>query len=158
MFPSFNVKRFTLRFFGLVATIIVGVLLMACTNQKEQSQFSMEDALQQQTGQNGRTCMRLSDIDGYNFDGRVITIDGGRRYYVGTTLMRCHEADMAVNMKFDGPGGDFCGSPNSTITTRDGRCTMKSLFEFGNRKAAFAAIETAKENIQQAQKEAAKTQ
>lgn len=142
-----------------VFLILSVIALSACSNEKRVANNDLVNVLKAQTGQNGRECVRISDIDGFNYEDSVLTIDGGLRYYVGTTAFRCHEADASFRLHFTGPAGDFCGSPNSRIVGRHGDCPMGSLFEFKNRQEARAALDEAKAQVKsmQAQKNAENT-
>lgn len=129
---------------------MLSLFVFSCSNTKEDGNVKIEDILRENTGQNGRACVRISDIDSYGFDGRTFTINARRKYYLGTTLMRCHNADMAARAVFDGPAGDFCGGGSSRIVVRNARCSVGTLFEFENREAAFAAKDAALEALAQA--------
>lgn len=139
---------------SLLSLIVSIPIVVSCSSNRQSTNYQgIENVLKAQSGQNGRACVRVHDIDGYNVDDRVITIDGGRRYYVGTTLMRCFAADGSIRMAFKGPaGGDFCGAPNSSIIGTNGKCVMKSLFRYESREAAFNALNAAKATLQEQQK------
>lgn len=132
---------------GKVTTLGLAMFaLVSCGgNTKEGgSPPKLSDILTEQSGQNGRACVRVSDIKGYGYSKGVLTIDGRRDYFLATTVMRCHSLDMAVGVAFDGPQNEICGGGNSYIQSKGGRCIISKIFEYDNRKAAFSALDEAK--------------
>lgn len=119
-------------------------LLCACAHETSApTPKKISDALKLQTGASGRACVRISDIRGYAHNSGVVSIDGGRNYYLATTIMRCHNLDTATAVAFDGPGGEVCGGGASRIKAAGSECVVSNVFEFDNRSAAFAALESA---------------
>lgn len=130
----------------VVATLMVS--LVGCsTGATKMDSLKIADVLSEQTGQKGRSCVRISDIKGYGFDTNVVNIDGRRNYYVATTVMRCHAADMAMAAVFDGPQGEVCGGGSSRIIAGGDECVIGRLFEFDNREQAMAAVAKARETM-----------
>ena len=50
-------------------------------------------------------------------------------------------------LAFKGAFSDFCGGGRDSVQAGEGRCPVQSVFEFENRKAAFAAHDKAEELI-----------
>jgi len=133
--------------YKVAIVFVVGLVLVACGgNTKSTSVAKMSDILKEQTGQSGRTCMRRSDIQGYGFHENVVAIDGRRKYYLATTVQRCHGMETSMAVVFDGPQGEFCGGGASKITNRDRSCTVSNLFEFDSREMAMEALGKAKDS------------
>lgn len=122
----------------------VGLLSACAQHSSVSTPKKISDALKLQTGASGRACVRISDIRGYAYNNGVVSIDGGRRYYLATTIMRCHNLDTVTAVAFDGPGGEICGGGASRIKAADSECVVSGVFEFDNRSAAFSALESAK--------------
>jgi hypothetical protein len=94
--------------------------------------------LRDTTGQNGRACVRQSDIQGYGvLENDVVSIDGTRKYYLATVLPGCIDLQTSVRALFSGGFGEVCGGTMNKIVTRGDQCTINQMFEFENRKAAF---------------------
>lgn len=127
------------------SVFLVLLVLSACTNNaQKESVPPMRELLQQLTEQNGRACVRTSEIRGYGAsNNRVITIDGGRDYYLATTVHACNDIDTSFRALFVGRFGEICGNSFSKIVTGGSRCAIGSVYRFNSRKEAFAALETA---------------
>ncbi|WP_096085140.1 DUF6491 family protein [Agaribacterium haliotis] len=124
--------------------------LGACSSSgsSKTSSQQLAMALAEQTGQNGRACIRTSDIRGYGMDGQnQINIDARPKYYIATTLYTCQNIDLAPRALFDSRFSEACGG-STYITTRNGRCPIDKIFEFANRDEAFTAVRQAKETIE----------
>lgn len=96
--------------------------------------------LRDTTGQNGRACIRQSDIRGFGvLENDVVSIDGTRKYYLATVMPGCHDLHTSVRAMFSGGFGEVCGGSTNKIVTRGDRCIIRQMFEFKNREEAFAA-------------------
>lgn len=121
--------------------------LTACARDLGPSGRQIDRALAEHTGQNGRVCVRTSDINGYAFDDHVIKIPArGQRYYLATTFHSCPDLDFSALVVFDSLGFETCGG-RSAIITETMRCPLASMYEFRNRKEAFAALDAVKQKL-----------
>lgn len=118
----------------------------------------MNDALMEITGQDGRSCVRVSDISGFGplDDSTVSVSDKFRAHYLMVTSFRCTELGTSFHAAFKGAFTEFCGRRDSLYAGGQ-RCPVQSVFEFENRDAAFAAYDKAEEMIR-AEREAEKGQ
>jgi hypothetical protein len=137
----------------VVISLLAVLVLAGCGNVKDgASTPKIKDVLKEQTGQNGRACVRISDINGYGYQNNVITIDGRRNYYLATTVMRCNAMNTAVAARFEGPSGyEICGGGSSKIRSGGDTCTISQIFEFESREVAFAALDTADTKLKELQ-------
>jgi hypothetical protein len=104
----------------------------------------MGKMLSENTGQNGRACVRLGDIRGYGvLDDGVVSIDGGTRYYLATFLPGCNDLETSARAAFDGDFGEVCGRSMNRIVSDGDSCVINQMFEFESREAAFAAYDLA---------------
>jgi len=131
----------------LISLCLSTIILSACSsNAQKEPVPKMSALLQQLTEQNGRACVRNSDIDGYGTaKNRVVTIDGGRKYYLATTLHACHELDTSARALFKGDFGEVCGNSLSKIVAGKSYCSIGSMYVFDSRKEAFATLRKARE-------------
>lgn len=99
--------------------------------------------LKETTGQNGRACIRLSDIQSYGvLEDNVVSIDSMTGdYYLATVLPGCVDLQASVRTLFSGDFGEICGQTADSIVTGGDRCTINQIFEFDNRKEAFATYD-----------------
>ena len=101
--------------------------LSACAIDSSTSAIKIDSILAQQTGQDGRACIRTSMIRGYAVEDDLIKIRTSRKYYVASTLYRCHDLDLAPRAAFDSRFPEACAH-SSYIVTRDSRCPIKKHF------------------------------
>jgi hypothetical protein len=136
--------------------IIVFSMLTACstTSDRNVTAAEMDNALRQATGQNGRTCVWVSDIMGFGvLSDSVISVSERRRnHYLMVTLQRCPGMQTASLAMFHGAFSEFCGGGRDSLTTRDSQCPVRSVFEFEDRQAAFDAYDQALSSIQTGRK------
>ena len=132
-----------------LGTLVFAALLTACASPGSSSR-KMGVMLGQTTGQNGRACIRQSDIRGYGvLKGDVITIDGSRGYYLATVLPGCTDLNTSVGAMFSGGFGEICGGGMDSLATTGGdRCVIGKIYRFESREQAFAAY---KESFDQRQ-------
>lgn len=95
--------------------------------------------LREATGQNGRACIYLHDIQSYGvLEGDVVSIDSmDGNYYLATVLPGCVDLQMSVHALFRGDFGEICGQTADVIATGGDRCSINQIFEFDNRQEAF---------------------
>lgn len=116
--------------------------LAACTSMDHKLP-SISDTLRETTGQNGRACVRTSDIRGYGVQGDVINIDSDTDYYIATVHPGCLDLQTSMGIMFSGGFSEICGGRIDKIITRDNECSINHIFQFKNRDAAFEAYEKA---------------
>lgn len=116
--------------------------LSACASTKNVP--TLTESLRETTGQNGRACVRTSEIRGYGVrDNNVINIDASRGYYLATVRPGCLDLNTSMAVMFGGSYSEICGGRTDKITTGDNQCTINQLFKFESREAAFGAYEAA---------------
>lgn len=130
------------RFLGAAACAVV---LSACASTgREVPRLSA--MLADETGQNGRACVRLSEIQGYGvLDDNVLSIDATRNYYLATVLPGCNDLQTSARTLFSGKFGEVCGGGKDRIATGGDSCSIRQMFEFENREQAFAAFNAVRE-------------
>jgi len=128
--------------------------LSACTTTGE-SVPSFYDVLAETAGQNGRACVRQNDIRGYGvLDHEVISIDARRNYYLATVLPGCNALDTSPAALFEERFSEVCGGGMHKVYVRDDHCTIRQMYEFESREAAFAAHRRAVERYNALRSEA----
>lgn len=125
-------KRFT------ILSLAAAVALSGCATTDLPS---MADMLRDATEQDGRACVRESDIDGYGvLENDVISIDGGQDYYLATVLPGCNNLALSVGLMFSDNFGEICGQRGDEVRTDRDICQIHQVFEFDNREDAFEAF------------------
>lgn len=100
---------------------------------------SMTEMLRESTGQDGRACVRETDLRGYGvLRDNVLSIDGRRNYYLATVLPGCTDLATSARTMFMGGFGEICGRSMHRVVTRGSACTINQVFQFDNRDDAFA--------------------
>ena len=134
-----------MKLWKLCATASLLAALSACTTTGE-SVPSFYDVLAETAGQNGRACVRHSDIRGYGvLDHDVISIDGRRNYYLATVMPGCNALDTSPSALFEERFSEVCGGGMHKVYAGGDHCTIRQMFEFENREAAFEAHRNAVE-------------
>lgn len=124
--------------------VTLSVALLSCAANRNVPNYN--ELLRDVTGQNGRACVRTSDIDGYGVHaGNVISIDGGFNYYLATVLPGCTDLNTSAAALFSSDFGEVCGRSMDRMYTGGERCIINQMYEFENREEAFAAYNQAKE-------------
>jgi hypothetical protein len=120
-------------------TMVFATLLASCASTGGKAP-RMGEMLANATGQNGRACVRQSDIRGYGvLKGNVISIDGSRDYYLATVLPGCNDLQTSVGSIFNGGFGEICGGGMDSLATSGGdRCVINKIYKFENREQAMA--------------------
>jgi len=134
----------------LCSVTAMTLLLAGCGVFGERSTPSFYDVLQGEAGQNGRACVRQSNIRSYGVLERdVVSINAGRRYYLATMLPGCNALSTSPRAQFEGRFSEVCGSGRSKVRIAGEECTIRQIFEFDNREKAFEvhknALETHRE-------------
>ncbi len=119
--------------------VVLSAGLAACTTTgKDVPPF--HKVLSDSVEQNGRACVRHSDIRGYGvLDHEVISIDGRRKYYLATVMPGCNTLDTSPSALFEERFSEVCGGGMHKLYTDNDHCTLRQMFEFENREAAFEA-------------------
>jgi hypothetical protein len=134
-----------MKLWKLCATAPLLAALSACTTTGE-SVPSFYDVLAETAGQNGRACIRHSDIRGYGvLDHDVISIDGRRNYYLATVMPGCNALDTSPSALFEERFSEVCGGGMHKVYAGGDHCTIRQMYEFENREAAFEAHRNAVE-------------
>jgi len=90
--------------------------------------------------ENGRACVRHSDIRGYGvLDHDVISIDARRAYYLATVMPGCNALNTSPTALFEERFSEVCGGGMHKLYTGGDHCTIRQIFEFDSREAAFEA-------------------
>lgn len=122
------------------ATAAVVAGLTACAQMGERDMPSVDRMLSENTGQNGRACVRLSDIQSYGvLEDNLVSINGRRDYYLATVLPGCVDLQTSMRALFSGDFGEVCGQTMDRVVTQDDQCTINHIYQFDNRDEAFAA-------------------
>lgn len=126
-----------------ISAVTLGITTLASCASVMVDLPSHNELLSEMTGQDGRTCIRQSDIRGYGvLDDDVISIDVSRnKYYLATTVLRCGSLQTGFKTGFDGTFAQFCGGGRDKVVTLDESCPIQGIFEFESREAAFDAFE-----------------
>jgi hypothetical protein len=122
------------------------LMLSACAASTTPPSTELDTALRGITGQNGRACVRVSDISGYGApdDSTVSVSSKFRKHYLMITRFRCPELATSLGAAFSGRFTEFCGGRDSILA--GGRsCPIQSVFEFESRQAAFEALDAAEQ-------------
>ncbi len=105
----------------------------------------MSKLLAKESVQNGRACVRQSDIRGFGVpESNVISIDGRQKYYLATVMPGCMNLQTSARAFFEGNFFEVCGQTGDRVVTRDESCTINQIFEFENRDQAFETLEKVK--------------
>ena len=109
---------------------------------------SNDKLLQEYTEQDGRECIRDSNIRGFGvLDDDVISVESRLRgeYYLMTTIYRCHSLGFSAQVAFVGNFAEFCSGGGDKIHTGEEACPINSIFKFESRELAFEAYEAISE-------------
>ena len=129
--------------------LLAGLLGTACSTMHERTPQppTMDAMLAQLTEQNGRACIRSSDIDGYApLSDRLVSVSGRRgEYFLVTTLFSCPSLSTAMGVAFSGSFAEICGGGGGNhLSTREESCPIRHIYKFPSREAAFATVKAAK--------------
>ncbi len=119
------------------------VALSACSSLNG-SAPAFHEVLSDMVEQDGRACVRQRDIRGYGvLDHDVISIDARRNYYLAMVMPGCHTLDTSPAALFEERFSEVCGGGMHKVYTGDDHCTIRKMFEFESREAAFEAHQKA---------------
>lgn len=130
------------RIFNLALGGLV-VSLSACSSVNGSAPV-FHEVLSDTVEQDGRACVRQSDIRGYGvLDHDVISIDARRNYYLAMVMPGCHALGTSPAAIFEERFSEVCGGGMHKVYTGDDHCTIRKMFEFESREAAFEAHQNA---------------
>lgn len=130
----------------ILVTLLTLILLSACSSF--QTNLPSNDTLLKELAeQDGQTCVRSRDINGFGvLDDDLVSVDARRgEYYLLTTLYRCYSLNLSARLAFIGDFAEFCGGGRDRINTGEETCPVKAIYKFDSREQAFAAFDTIKE-------------
>ncbi len=132
-----------------VIVVLAAMLTAGCASQSSRpTSQAYLDAFKAETGQDGRACVRNSDISSYGTldPDSVVSIDSRRMndYYIAVTNRRCDGISTSSVAAVGGDDWELCGGRMDTITVAGDRCTIGGLFEYESRDAAFASWDRVK--------------
>lgn len=137
-----------MKILAISTLMTLSLALLSCAANRNVPKYN--ELLQDVTGQNGRACVRTSDIDGYGvLAGNVVSIDGGFNYYLATVLPGCMDLNTSVAALFSSDFGEVCGQSMDRMYTGGDRCIINHMYKFENRDEAFAAYNQAREQREQ---------
>jgi Family of unknown function (DUF6491) len=126
-----------------IGFIGAATLLASCTSTPAKLP-TMAKMLADTTGQNGRACIRTSDIRGFAVrKGKVIVINGGRDHFIASVRPGCTDLETSGTAAFGGDSYEICGGRMDVVAAGDSSCTIDKIFVFEDRKAAHAAYDHA---------------
>ncbi|NIP18078.1 MAG: hypothetical protein GWM87_07905, partial [Xanthomonadales bacterium] len=83
-----------------------------------------EEMLAQVTEQDGRSCVRVDDIDGYApLDDTMVSVSArGRKHYLMTTMFRCNSLRGTFRVGVSGRFSEVCGGGMGHLVTDEETC------------------------------------
>lgn len=125
---------------SLLPALGLAVLVSGCAQWGDGSVPRFHQILKDTTGQDGRACIKHRDIRGYGvLDEDVISIDARREYYLATVLPGCNALNTSPRAIFEERFSEVCGGGRDKVHVEDEHCTIRQIFEFEDREAAFEA-------------------
>jgi len=132
----------------MTALICASLLIAGCSATQKSSSGtpSMDQMLAQLTEQDGRACIRISDIKGYGpLSDHMLSVSGRRKeHFLVTTMYSCLSMSDSLGVAFSASFAEVCGGGMSRVTTRSESCPIKHIFKFASRDDAFTTIDVAK--------------
>lgn len=129
-------------------TLLLGLLASGSTHASP-SAMKMDKALAEISGQDGTACLRIRDISGYTALSESVVsarmLRGAQALL--TTNRRCPELQATNAAIFDSTVTQICGGRTDSLITLHERCTVKSIFEFEDDKAASEAFRQAEGKV-----------
>lgn len=135
----------------LLCTLPPVLLVTACAVTQRNDVPDLTEMLRETTGQNGRACIRTSDIRGYGLQrgGDAINIDATRDYYIATLRPGCLDIETSMGIIFSNNFNEVCGGRIDTVITQGNECSINQVFKFESRDHAFKAFNDTLERRQQ---------
>ncbi len=133
-----------------LSNLIIAICLASlwgCSTAGENPKVNFYKTLANTANQNGRACFYVRDVHGFGtLDHDVMSVDATNKYYLVTFLPGCNSLQTSPRAAFQGyMGGEACGGGLSKVHTREDNCSIRQVFEFKNRKEAFATFDRAKQ-------------
>lgn len=129
------------------------LLLAACAMTRQDDVPDLTTMLRETTGQNGRACVRNSDIRGYGMQRSkgddAINIDATPDYYIATVRPGCLDLQTSMGIIFSGSINEVCGGRIDKVITQGNECSINQIFRFENRDQAFEAFQNAVDRRQE---------
>jgi hypothetical protein len=130
--------------------IICATVLASCASARVPSTAKFLD---ETTGQNGRACIDLHDIQSYGvLDDNIISINSlHNEYFLATVLPGCNDLQTSIGTLFHGDFGELCGQSarNAVVTNGGDHCAINKIYRFKNREQAFATYKEARQKREQ---------
>ncbi|HEX7028174.1 MAG TPA: DUF6491 family protein [Gammaproteobacteria bacterium] len=118
---------------------ILVTVLAACATVSDVP--SLGEMLRQATGQNGRACVRSTEIRNYGtLKDDLVIIRGLSKHYVAVITPGCMDLDSPFRTRFRGGHGEICGGSMDSIITETDECIIRQMFEFEDREHAFITL------------------
>lgn len=112
---------------------------------------SIKKMLADTTGQNGRACIKKTDIRSFGvLKGDIVSIDGTRHYYLATVFPGCTDLQTSMRAYFSSDFFEVCGGKNDKMVTESNQCTINRIYEFKNRDEAFSTYHAVLEKRKEA--------
>lgn len=132
--------------------LLTGLLLTSCgTQEKKPQPPPIDSVLAGLTEQNGRACIKVSNIHGFAaLSDQLIGVNSRRgEYFLVTMPYRCYSLSSTYEIAFKGSFLDVCGGgARDRILTAEESCPIKHIYKFESRKEALATLELAKKKQQ----------
>jgi len=135
---------------GKLLVIGASLCLSACGSMATRPlPQEMNQALLELTGQDGRACIRISEISGYaSLSDSLLSVTTIRKSHaLMVTNHRCPALESTSAAVFDGQFTQICGGNRDFIVVVSERCSVRSIFKFDDRQAALDAIDAAEQRI-----------
>jgi predicted small secreted protein len=125
----------------ILGAAVCAALLSSCNTTGGRDTPRLASLLGDTTGQNGRSCVKVSDIEGYGvLEDNVLSIESENdEHYLATVTPGCEDLPTTVRLQFSGDFGEICGQAMDEIIMGEDRCTINQLFEFDDRDDAMDA-------------------
>lgn len=131
-----------------IFVLMAGLLAAGCsTVESKPRPPSMDTLLAGLTEQNGRACIRRTDIRGFAvLNDQLLSVSGRRKEHFLVTLpYSCNSLDISFQLAFTGTFSDVCGGgARDQIITREESCPIRHIYSFKSRDEAFATLELAR--------------
>ena len=115
------------------------IVLSACATTSNAP--SVREMLREATGQNGRACVRSTEISSYGtIRDNLVSIDGPRKHYIAIMSPGCLDLDTSLRTRLLGNAGEICGGSMHLMRTESDECLIRQMFEFDSQQQAFAML------------------
>jgi hypothetical protein len=135
-----------------ICLIAIASLLLGCSQIGSQQQKlpSLTELIKTESQQNGRACVRTSDIRSYGtLKNNFFTIKSPRKFYLGRTMPGCFDLDGSFSAAFDGDFSEVCGASFDRVITDNQACGIGELYEFNSRDEALLTYNNARDHLKE---------